>query len=298
MQIFTKDLAHDLSFIKNKVLSPVRVHNIIPLLTNSTNSFSYEINGDTIIKIAQNEKTKNKLIKENYVLNVLANSTSLKIPQPELHNDKYLYIKYIKIPGESINQEYLDTLDTEKKDKFCMDIAKFIYEIGAKSDIIVKSKKVNAWDRSGRNYSVEAIIKTFENNALFDNSEKAYIKSFYNKFDPYGHVKDKRFCHIDLLDKNIAFDKVRQEISGIYDFGESSIDDPHIDFAQMLITFSAEMVHKTLNYYNDISKLGLKISCVLDYYLHLYLCAFLIRWDGEDKIKSIIKKHSQSQKQY
>lgn len=54
---------------------------------------------------------------------------TLQIPNAEVINDKYTI--HTKVDGNDINQKELDTLNPDKKEKFCCNIANFIYELNS-----------------------------------------------------------------------------------------------------------------------------------------------------------------------
>jgi Ser/Thr protein kinase RdoA (MazF antagonist) len=287
----TKEQAQDLDFIKSITSKHVDVQTIIPKIHwSASNSFTYDVNDDTIFKFAKNNHTEVKLRKEATVLNLLRGKTKMPIPSPTLHDSEYVYMVYKKIPGESVESDFINAMSAKKHERFCDDIANFVFEMHRQTDWVRQTTDIGRWDRSGRNYAISEIIAQLSADAEFTASEIKFVEKFYSRFEPYEYDdKFTRFCHIDLQLKNIAFNLGRQRVSGIYDFGECSIDDGHLDFAQMAVSMNPHTVSAILRRYAEISGFKFDINKIYDYYLHLYLCAYVSKWDGADKIKQVIK---------
>ncbi|MCL2629248.1 MAG: aminoglycoside phosphotransferase family protein [Alphaproteobacteria bacterium] len=278
MKILSPAQAFDAQFMHDLLSRDFEIKSLAPPCKNAENTYAFEINGDTIAKFPRKESKIQKLVLERDLLNLLQGETNLKIPEPKLSDQEYFYSFYRKIPGDNIDQNQLSKLPAAAQQKFCENIASFVFKLHSLTDKVTEKIQLPEWDRFFRKYlKPNEVLEMTLNDNNFSAPEKEFLKSFYENFSLTHDRAIIKFSHFDIMPKNIAFDFDGQEIAGIYDFGDSGIGDIHFDFSQMGLHYNLETLSRIVDYYEQLSGIELDINKIWDYsfcsHAHFYTYA-------------------------
>lgn len=269
--LITEAEANNIDFIISILERNFDIKDIKTHFNNTFNSFAYEINNKTMVRFPRHENGKEKLIREFKILDTLNSRVTLQIPKTEIVNNKYFYITHTKVEGNNINQKELDTLNLAKKEKFCYDIANFIYELNSVTEEIKNKIEIPLWDRIARQPNIEKTLDFVLSSANFSSNEKKYLEKFCNSFKLENENELIRFSHFDIMSKNTAFDFNSQKLNGIYDFGDCSIGDIYHDFSQIGLDYNIQTLKLIVKYYEELTKICLDIQKIEEYSLFSWL---------------------------
>ncbi len=291
--MLTKEQAQNTDFIKSILSDYFDITKIeIKHSSDTYNSFAYELNNEIIVRFPCREVAKDKLIKEHQVLNILQNKISLEIPYTSLQKTPYLYLWHKKIEGNHLTQDELSKWTSENKKIFYKDIAVFIYELNKLTDEILKTIRLPLWKKFEKMDSSEKILDFYEQNQNFSTDEKKFIKSFLKTFNLKNDNEIIKFCHFDIMGKNMAVDNDVQKLIGIYDFGECAIGDIHKEFCQTALNFNYETISKIIKEYEIMSDVNINIHQVEGYAFYTWL-EFCYRYNASDFAISGVKNKIQ-----
>lgn len=231
-------------------------------------TFAFAINDDIIVKFPQRKNIVHEFKQDNALLRFLHGKTSLPIPNSKIQEGEYTYSWHKKIPGNFIFQAGLDALPPAKRQKFCDDIAAFVFGLHSMTDEVFNNVYIPYWDRFERYPKPAEIIARTAADKKLSASDRAFLKSFYKKFILANENAIVRFSHFDIMPKNIAFDFKKGKIEGIYDFGDAGIGDIHQDFSQIGLHYGFDTLSKIVARYEKLSGLRLDIDKIRDYSFH------------------------------
>lgn len=252
-KFITEKQSYKFDFIAD-IITPIigNIFDIRSCIGEACNSYVYLVNKNLIVKFAKDEKSLNKLLLENNVLSFLRGKTSLKIPQIDVLENEFNFSVHEIIRGETFqNQNYQD-LSNADKEKFCYDIARFMYELHLQTD---KMKNLNIPLLKGITeiYPIEKIKLFFQSYSQLSPNEKLIISNFCDEYTNTESISARVFGHFDIQPKNIAFDFAKHKINGIFDFGDCGFCQPSYDFIQFAIQYKPEILNNVLKYYEDFS---------------------------------------------
>lgn len=102
-------------------------------------------------------------------------------------------------------------------------------------------------------YPIEKIKLFFQSYSQISPNEKVIISNFCDEYTNTENISTRVFGHFDIQPKNIAFDFVKNRISGIFDFGDCGFCQPSYDFIQFTIQYKPEILNNVLKYYKFLS---------------------------------------------
>ncbi len=241
----------------------------------SFNSFAYEVNEDLIIRFPKYKQSMLKLSTECQILKFLKDKISLKIPETFINLQPYFYTTHKKIPGTPLTQEKLLQLPKNKQEKFYADIALFIFELNSYTNEISSQIDIPVWDRIENSLKPSEVENLILKDNNFSKIDYHVIKNMYKNFSPNNEKEKLKFSHFDIISRNLAFDDKKQELNGIYDFGNCSLGLVKYDFCQIRLDFNYNTISEISRYYNKLCNSKLDIDEIEGYALHLMLSLYL-----------------------
>lgn len=271
MKLITDIQANDIDFIISILAKNFDIKDIKTHFENTFNSYAYEINNQFIVRFPRHEKGAEKLIKESKILKILDSRITLQIPITKVCENEYFYSFHNKVNGKNINQNDLNNLSYDKKDKFCYDIANFIYELNSATDEIIAEINMPFWDKMTKQPAFKTIVNFVLQSDKFSLNEKDFINNFFSTFSLDNDKKIISFSHFDIMSKNTAFDFDSKILNGIYDFGDCAIGDVYHDFSQIALDYNYDTIKHIVNHYEELSKIKLDIQKIENYSLFSWL---------------------------
>lgn len=249
----TKEQATDTKFIQDIVTSVIgRISSVTPCASEACNSYAYIVDNHLIIKFPHDEIKLGKLNTEGKVLSFLKGKTTLKIPESRMYESPFPFSVHEMIKGDNFHNTDYQKLSPAEQEKFCYDIAVFMYELHSLTHQITNLnlpflKGVTSIYPAHKMKSV--LIKCDQ----LTTRQKDYISDFCDHFHhPFSAVQ-KVFGHFDIQPKNTAFDFGKNKFSGIYDFGDCGFCETSYDFIQFAIQYHPEILKNVLRQYEKIS---------------------------------------------
>lgn len=262
-RFITEKQSRDVDFIAD-IIKPIlgKIHNIQTCMAEACNSYAYLVNGNFIVKFAKDDEKLKKLLLERDVLSLLKGKTTLKIPEFNIFKNIFTFSIHEIIKGETFLNRHYQCLSDIDKDKFCQDIALFMYELHLETH---RMKNLNIPTLKGVTgiYPIEKIKTFFTSYANISPDEKRLIRNFCDKYTNTDKRSIRVFGHFDIQPKNIAFDFVQSKINGIFDFGDCGFCNPAYDFTQFAIRYKPEIIHNVLKYYKMISGIDFNLEQIL-----------------------------------
>lgn len=275
--------AEDLEFIKH-IIKPATgdVFSIKSCVSEAYNSYAFILNGHLIVKFAKDEKKLEKLFLERDVLSFLKGRTTLKIPENNIFENHFTFTVHEMIKGETFqNKDYL-TLSSSKKEKFCYDIALFMYELHSLTNEI-RNLHIPQLKGIAGLYPINKISAFLTKCNKLTSQEQNFVAQFCDKFTYTVPNIENVFGHFDIQPKNIAFNFAKNEISGIYDLGDCGFCDISYDFTKFAIQYNPEILNNVLKHYEKLSGIKLNLQTILKNSVYCILYCLM---------KDIEKNHS------
>ena len=217
-------------------------------------SEAFLINDTYIFLFAKWEENIRQLKIVARLLPVLCKNLTAKIPDIKFVShirNVGSYIGYEKLTGEPLEKEYLLSLSFEKRQPLLKGLVQFLVELHSFPIDIAKSLEVKVI-----NFEVE--YKFLYNNAieliypLVNDSTKKYLKDLFEFYlsDPTNFSYSPSLIHADLSPGHILFDPMQNLITGIIDFGDIQIADPHYDFKYFLTDYGTIITTEIIELYS------------------------------------------------
>lgn len=271
MLFLTNEQSQQIEYIASIIGDFYEVKELKPCSAETFTSFAYELNNNYICRFPRSEKGYGKLKKEYEVLQFIQGKTTLPVPCTCVNEKDYMFCAHQKIIGDNLTQTQLSALPEARQNKFCEDIARFISELNRLTPEISKHLNLPHWSRFDNIMQPQELGAFLAQNTGLDKEEKAFVAGFLKNFKLENEWKTIRFSHFDLMGKNMAFDFSRQQLAGIYDFGDSALGDVYQDFNQIGQDFDLRTLQKMAEYYEVMSQIALHIEKVRGYSIYEWL---------------------------
>ncbi len=255
--------AQDLELIRDIVAPAIgNVSDIEPCVSEACNSYAYLLNKHLIVKFAKDDAKLEKLLLEKNVLSFLKGKTTLKIPESTVFKNHFTFSIHEMIQGETFQNKHYQRLAPPRKDKFCHDVALFMYELHSLTDKINTPNLPQLKGIAGL-YPLNGIKEFFKKRNELTRQEQNFVTRFCDEFTNHSQISKNAFGHFDIQPKNIAFDFAEDKISGIYDFGDCGFCDISYDFTKFAIQYNPEILNNVLKHYQNLSGLKLNVPAIL-----------------------------------
>lgn len=238
------------------------ISSIVSRTSEACNSYAYLLNGHLIVKFAKDEKKLEKLFLEKKVLSFLKGKTTLRIPENNIFENHFTFTLHEMIKGENFQNKHYQMLTPQEKEKLCYDIALFMYELHSLTAAI-KDLGVPRLKGIKGFYPIDKMKFFMTKCNKLTIQEQNFIASFCEEFTSAVNVSEDVFGHFDIQPKNIAFDFSKNEISGIYDFGDCGFCDSSYDFTKFAIQYDPEILKNVLIQYKKLSGKNFDLQQIL-----------------------------------
>lgn len=220
----------------------------IKLLKSGWDNFAVEINKSYIFRFPKKEDID--LTKEINILKQLNGKITLQIPNYEFIGKKSPYVGYKKIMGQPLTINILKSLSLKNRHLLINDIANFFYEFHEFLPI-TKAKKLNIKiDKHKWESTVirEKVIGKLKNKDLSDFIEENLDK--YLKF--VNENTNLIIVYNDFHEENIAFNKNRSRLTGVFDFSDVAVSNVYMEFYR-LFSFDKKLALEVIKKYEQLS---------------------------------------------
>jgi aminoglycoside 2''-phosphotransferase len=242
----------EVGWIKEMILKNfenVKIDHIIKL-GEGWMSQAYLINHKFVFRFPKEKGGAFDTEKEKKVLPVLNKHITLNIPEfiyCGKQDNGYPFVGYKILPGEPMNEQLFHSLSIEIKNKIADQIAEFIDQISLFN--VEQAKELNIQENNFYQDYLETFLEVQEKVFPKINKEmQVYISSRFTSYlENKNHfVYTPKLLHSDLSLDHLLFDKKRQELTGIIDFGDMQIGDPDYEYVYLLEECGEEFTIKVM----------------------------------------------------
>ncbi|MFA6255385.1 MAG: aminoglycoside phosphotransferase family protein [Patescibacteria group bacterium] len=230
------------------------------IINNGWDFLALEINNKYIFRFPRQQTSelidyKNNIERmraEIRVLNGLKNKISLQIPKVKYVGKKFAYFGYQKINGQKLSMSIIKKLNDRQYNQLVADVAKFLKEIH-KALSLKQAKKLGVLYENYDSYHQLITSKIIRPKKITDQKIYNFIVDTvkeYKKMIPKKQLNV--FLYNDLHGDNMAFDKSRGRLNGIFDFSDVMIGDIHLDF---IYHFDINFMQDLINKYQQITNI-------------------------------------------
>lgn len=202
--------------------------------------------------------------KEQYVCNYLRNKIPFHIPDTEICQGIYPYVKHKKIWGETWNNDTLKQMSDTSRNLLAQDIVLFL------STIHMHKCPYTAPSFTPISYPAlkQSILKTCPDN-LSKHFETAYGLALKLSNQPKVLIHGDFFSQNSILNKN-------NRLYGIFDWCNCGAGDPVSDFVPLYATVDLDFVLNIIYHYQAISNKSFDFSRLKK--LYLIRSMYLLYW--------------------
>lgn len=210
------------------------------------------INDELIFRFPKHDLARKNLPIEAEVLNFLRDKITLEIPKPFYVSDDVM--AYPIIPGHTLRRDWLLKLTQNGQQRIAdqmaqffqqlhnIDIAKAGFEIPAADALMHYAGWVDAYERIK--------LKVFP---LLMPHAREFVREHFENFlaDENNFAFEPKMVDTDIPPYHIMFDREKNVINGIIDFGCAGVGDPAVDFGVMLYNFGEPFYRRFLRLYPE-----------------------------------------------
>ena len=218
------------------------------LIGDGWDSAAVDADGKLIFKFPRKKAARQALRREAAILAAVRSAVSLAVPDLRLHEGPPLFSSHLKLKGRQIEAEDYAELPEDARQRLGEDLARFYAELHGLDHARMKlagAGPVAPW------HEPEAV----KARALPLVSQKrlrlarSLIKAYENlPPDPHGTV----FGFFDGHGWNMAFDRKKERLRGIYDFADSGFGPLHQEFIYSDL-ISPDLTERIVRAYEELT---------------------------------------------
>lgn len=216
----------------------------------------YILNNGLVFRFPKNEEAQKSLALEIKILDLARNYLDMPIPFFE-HREPDLVV-YRMIAGEPLYRNDILRLDETIQDRLAEQLATFLHQLHS---IPTQELESHAIPQANPAHNLARYNHLYE---IIERELFPYLMAIGR-----GWVKQlfapvltgtlsleytTSLIHNDLAPYHILYDKIRQRITGVIDFGTASINDPAKDFALLMLAFGESFVQRMIHFYPEIDE--------------------------------------------
>ena len=213
-----------------------------------------------VFKFPQSDKNRAKLRREAKLLDFLRPRVTMTLPHMILHEGPMLFSQHAIIPGDDIEQDQYDALDTRQRDAMAMRLARFYAELHAlplPRLHAVGAVPVVPWRRAKDILERAKPLLPKKHLPLLERTMKAYGRTsicgdemIFGYFDGHGW--------------NMAFDHKTGTLNGLFDFADAGYGPRHRDLSYSNF-ISADLTLRIIDHYEQMTQRKIDRELVMLY---------------------------------
>lgn len=204
------------------------------------------VNEEIIFRFPKHENAADKLKKETKVIELIKNYINLKIPN--IFYNSREFIGYFMIPGVTFRKDILLELDKETIQLVAEQVANFLKELHRVPVNKVVDVDIPISDVPDKYEDWVDLYKRIQDEVfpylMIHTREwaKNHFESFLDSKSNFDY--EPKLIHGDLGCYHILFDRKRNRINGIIDFGTAGLGDPALDIGTLIYIYGEFFVSK------------------------------------------------------
>lgn len=230
----TKKLADYLSIVKNYYPN-IKKCNIVSQ-DYGWDYFVLIVHNKIVFRFPRDERASKSSHVQAQFTKAFDRYSNLSIPQPKIHKDNGIYATYPLIKGDPLKPIWLRRCKPSNQNKIAQELGIFLKRLHSFS--IPLAQKIGVQRR-------QACLVPHDSTAYFKIHLKPFITSSeWEKVkkrlkEIRGIITQSNFTpvvtHNDITSQHILFDRKKEKLLGIIDFGDLAIGDPATDFFRLHI---------------------------------------------------------------
>ena len=212
-------------------------------------SLAVEIDGRIIAKFPSGAEAEEALRREARLLEAVRPRVRMPVPAMVLHEGPPLFSLHEKLPGRRLERSDYLQLEGPARDRLVRDLAGFfadLHAIPVETMRAAGAERAEWWDTQPQTLEpVWAALPADVRGQAFAAVEDYRSLRFAPEHDVYGHF--------DAHGWNMAFDRARSRLGGIFDFADSGFGPPEREFVQLSLTHP-ELARLAIDAYEEIAR--------------------------------------------
>lgn len=189
-------------------------------------SIAVEVDDRLIFRFPRHETAKKALERETSLLRVIRPAVTMRVPEPVLHAGPPFFSCHVKIEGEHLVPDVYAGLSDSDRETLAADLAQFYAELHALNAEQMRAAgagPIRAWVEPEEMLRRIWPILPAEYRTEIERTVMSWQEL---PPDPHGET----YGFFDGHGWNMAFDRARNKLNGIYDFGDSGFGSLHQEF--------------------------------------------------------------------
>lgn len=213
-----------------------------------------------VFKFPQSDKNRAKLRREAKLLNFLRPRVAMTLPNMVLHEGPMLFSQHAVIPGEDIEEDQYDELDSGQRDEMARRLARFYADLHAlplPRLHAIGAVPVVPWRRAKDILQRAGPLLPKKHLPLLERTMKAYSQisicgdeMIFGYFDGHGW--------------NMAFDHKAGRLNGLFDFADAGYGPRHRDLSYSNF-ISTDLTLRIIDHYEQMTQRQIDRDLVMLY---------------------------------
>lgn len=218
------------------------------LLTAGWDSVAVDVNDQIIFKFPRDEEGVDALRREAAMLAVVRPRVTLPVPDLLFFDNPRPFSRHTKLIGDHLVTAQYEQLPEVARQRLADDVARFYAELHAIEPGLLQAAGALPMDQWPDPDAILADIQPYLSPAQLVKAQKILDTWAQLTDDPYGTT----FGFFDGHGWNMAFDHERQQLAGMYDFGDAGFGELHEEFIYTSF-ISPELTDRVIMQYEGLT---------------------------------------------
>ncbi|GAB4035511.1 phosphotransferase family protein [Spirosoma jeollabukense] len=218
------------------------------LLTLGWDSIAVDVDDELIFKFPRDQEGVDALRREAAMLAVVRPKLTLAVPDLAFFDTPQPFSKHTKLKGDHLITTHYEWLDNSAKQRLAEELARFYAELHAIDPALLQAAGAQPLDPWPTPAIIQTGIRPYLSNAHLLKAEKTLDQWAHLADDPYGII----YGYFDGHGWNMAFDHARQQLGGLYDFGDAGFGELHQEFIYTSF-ISPDLTGRVITAYEQIT---------------------------------------------
>ncbi|AKD56624.1 phosphotransferase family protein [Spirosoma radiotolerans] len=196
------------------------------LLTQGWDSIAVDVDDRLIFKFPRDQESVDALRREATMLAVVHQQLTLPVPDLVFFDTAQPFSKHTKLKGDHLVTAQYELLGNQAKQRLAKELARFYGELHAIQPSLLQAAGALPLDPWPTPEVILAGIQPHLSNTLLIKAKKILDQWAHLPDDPYGII----YGFFDGHGWNMAFHHDRQQLVGLYDFGDAGFGELHQEF--------------------------------------------------------------------
>lgn len=218
------------------------------LLTEGWDSVGVDVDDRLIFKFPRDADSEQGLVREYAILSIVRPHLSLRVPDMSLHKGARLFSRHDKIPGDHLIAAEYDKLSEQQRDGVGQVLGRFYAELHAIDPALFAALPPVQFDPQPTEEELRAGLVP-----VLPEEFRGFVKDTLRARrslppDPHGEV----FSFFDGHGWNMAFDRQRGVLNGVFDFADARVAPLQQDFTYSNF-ISRDLTERIISAYEELT---------------------------------------------